>query len=178
MRLIAGQGAPLTDLRKRYRDQTDGQDRGFADFVRRQALITLERAERIAKRRAMMERADVTNAEKYRRILEAYQIENDYGRTLEAYKGKLDLGDRSFDVDFLRIGRLALLQHRGETTERVVAHRRTSMPCAAMKRLASPMLYSAKWKMEAARAASALVSLNTSRKSFIEPAPPEAMTGI
>ncbi|MEJ2604327.1 MAG: glycerol-3-phosphate 1-O-acyltransferase [Gammaproteobacteria bacterium] len=49
MRLIAGQGAPLADLRKRYRDQAGGQDRGFADFVHRQALITLERAERLAR---------------------------------------------------------------------------------------------------------------------------------
>ena len=68
-----------------------------------------EREERVANLRALMERADLTVAEKSRRVFEAYQIENDYGRTLEAYKGKLDLGDRSYDVDFLRIGRIALL---------------------------------------------------------------------
>ena len=53
-----------------------------------------------------MDRADVTNAEKYRRIVEAYQIENDYGRTIEAYRGTLDNGKT---VDFLRVGRIALV---------------------------------------------------------------------
>lgn len=68
-----------------------------------------ERRERIAGLRAMMDRADVTIAEKYRRILEAFQIENEYGRTIEAYRGKLVDGERSRTVDFLRIGRATLL---------------------------------------------------------------------
>mgnify|MGYP000175689427 CR=1 FL=1 len=76
--------------------------------VSRRVLLE-ERQERVTNLRALMKRSDLTVAEKSRRVFEAYQIENDYGRTLEAYKGKLDLGDRSFDVDFLRIGRLALL---------------------------------------------------------------------
>jgi hypothetical protein len=39
----------------------------------------------------MMTRADVTNAEKFRRIMEAYQIENDYGNTIEAYRANIEL---------------------------------------------------------------------------------------
>ncbi len=68
-----------------------------------------EREQRVAKLRVLMERPDLTIAEKTRRVFEAFQIENDFGRTLEAYKGKLNLADRSFDVDYLRIGRIALL---------------------------------------------------------------------
>jgi hypothetical protein len=68
-----------------------------------------ERQERIATLRDLLPRADVTVAEKSRRVLEAYQIENDYGRTIEAYRGKLALGTSTFDADFLRIGRVALM---------------------------------------------------------------------
>ena len=68
-----------------------------------------ERAERIAKLQAMMNRADVTESEKYRRIMEAYQIENEYGRTIEAYRSTLEQGDRNLTVDFLRVGRIALV---------------------------------------------------------------------
>ena len=68
-----------------------------------------ERRKRTGKLREMLSRADVTVAEKTRRVLEAYQVENDYGRTIESYKGKLTLGAGSFDADFLRIGRVALL---------------------------------------------------------------------
>ena len=83
---------------------------GLEEFIALDVPFLLEeRQERVTNLRALMKRSDLTVAEKSRRVFEAYQIENDYGRTLEAYKGKLDLADRSFDVDFLRIGRLALL---------------------------------------------------------------------
>lgn len=72
-------------------------------------FLLAEREDRIEKLRALLLRADVTVAEKSRRVLEAYQIENDYGRTIESYKDKLALGTASFDADFLRIGRVALM---------------------------------------------------------------------
>jgi hypothetical protein len=64
-----------------------------------------ERAERIAGLKQMMARADVSIAEKFRRIAEAYQVEMEYGRTLEAYQGRI--GDRT--VEFLRAGRVSLM---------------------------------------------------------------------
>jgi hypothetical protein len=64
-----------------------------------------ERAERIAGLKQMMTRADVSIAEKFRRIAEAYQVEMEYGRTLEAYQGRI--GDRT--VEFLRAGRVSLM---------------------------------------------------------------------
>jgi hypothetical protein len=56
-----------------------------------------------------MARADVTTSEKYRQIMSAYQIENEYGRTIEAYRDGLMLDDRETTVDFLRFGRIALV---------------------------------------------------------------------
>jgi len=68
-----------------------------------------ERTKRVAGLKQMMDRADVSSSEKYRRILEAYQIETEYGRTIEAYDGKLGDGDQAKNVEFLRVGRIALL---------------------------------------------------------------------
>jgi hypothetical protein len=68
-----------------------------------------ERTKRLNTLRETLSRADVSTAEKYRRILEAYTIEMEYGRTLEAYEGKLGEGDAARTVNFLRIGRTALL---------------------------------------------------------------------
>lgn len=64
-----------------------------------------ERRNRVAQLKEIMTRADVSTSEKYRRLVEAYQIEVEYGRTLEAYEGKV--GDKT--VDFLRTGRISLM---------------------------------------------------------------------
>lgn len=72
-----------------------------------------ERTERVKFLREMMLRADVSNSEKYRKILEAYQVENDYGTSVGAYEGTLEGEDKT--VDFLRVGRVALVwQSRDE----------------------------------------------------------------
>jgi hypothetical protein len=68
-----------------------------------------ERRNRVATLREMMKRADVTISEKYRRIVEAYQIEMDYGRTLEAYEARLGDGDQKRTVQFLKVGRIVLM---------------------------------------------------------------------
>ena len=52
-------------------------------------------------------RADVTTSEKYRRVMEAYQREIDYGRNASAYEGKLPGTERT--VTFLIVGRTLLL---------------------------------------------------------------------
>ncbi|MBT8070795.1 MAG: DUF3450 domain-containing protein [Xanthomonadales bacterium] len=72
-------------------------------------FLLKERNARIERLREMMERSDVTAAEKFRRVIEGYQIENDYGRTIEAYKGSTEINGNQIEVDFLRIGRVALL---------------------------------------------------------------------
>ena len=72
-------------------------------------FLAKERNDRVEMLKAMMDRADVTISEKYRRIVEAYQVEMDYGRTIEAYEGTLGEGADARTVEFLRVGRVALL---------------------------------------------------------------------
>ncbi|MGB5211777.1 MAG: DUF3450 domain-containing protein [Gammaproteobacteria bacterium] len=67
-----------------------------------------ERNDRIAALREMMDDSEITISEKYRKIMEAYQIETNFGRDMEARNGALDLGGESREVQFLRLGRLLL----------------------------------------------------------------------
>jgi Spy/CpxP family protein refolding chaperone len=76
-----------------------------------------ERTDRILDLRKLMHRADVTEAEKYRRIMEAYQIENVYGRTIEAYRSTLAQDDKEVTVNFLRVGRIALVYQTLDESE-------------------------------------------------------------
>ena len=63
-----------------------------------------ERRNRVSNLRNLMNNPDASPAEKYRKIAEAYEIENEYGRTIEAYTGKVSPDDDR-TVNFLRIGR-------------------------------------------------------------------------
>ena len=67
-----------------------------------------ERTNRVQTLKEMMDSSQYTTSEKYRRILEAYQIEMDFGRNLEVYEGTVDINGAQHTVNFLRFGRIAL----------------------------------------------------------------------
>jgi len=91
---------------------------GLDDFITLDLpFLPEERKHRVEMLKDMFVRADVTNAEKYRRILEAYQIENDYGNTIEAYRSDLELNGTVTEVDFLRLGRVAIYYQRLDGSE-------------------------------------------------------------
>lgn len=72
-------------------------------------FLIKERTARVEHLKDLMARADVSISEKYRLIMEAYQIELEYGRTLEAYEGTLTVGDQTRTVQFVRLGRVSLM---------------------------------------------------------------------
>ncbi len=83
---------------------------GLAQFVALDVpFLAQERNNRVVELQAMMDRADIAPSEKFRRVMEAYQVEMDYGRTLEAYSGLHTIDGQERDVDFLRVGRTALI---------------------------------------------------------------------
>jgi len=69
-----------------------------------------ERRDRVDRLEGVMNDASRSAAERYRLIVEAYQIENEYGRTIEAYRGDIEIDGRQYEnVEFLRIGRVLLV---------------------------------------------------------------------
>ena len=73
-----------------------------------QPMLLDERTARVQSLQDNLNRSDVALGEKYRRVIEAYQIEAEYGQNIEAYEGALSLPGRELTVDFLRVGRVAL----------------------------------------------------------------------
>lgn len=71
-------------------------------------LLTQRRA-RVERLKVLIGRSDVSTAEQFRNVIEAWQIENDYGSTIEAYTGELQIDGTNREVDFLKIGRVAFL---------------------------------------------------------------------
>lgn len=71
-------------------------------------FLPRERAERLQFVLEAIDRVDVTVAEKFRQVLEAYLIELEFGRTIEAYTGTVDVDGQKLEVDFLRVGRIGL----------------------------------------------------------------------
>ena len=67
-----------------------------------------ERSGRVDTLKDIMERSDVSVAEKFRKVMEAYQIENDYGSSSETYRQSLTIDGTTRDYNMLRIGRIGL----------------------------------------------------------------------
>jgi len=73
-----------------------------------------ERTERIARLTELMQNVDATASEKFRRLIEAYQIEMEYGRTMTAYRETLEDGRVA---EMVRLGRVALMYRVIDTGE-------------------------------------------------------------
>lgn len=119
--LIAGQDAELGELAER--EAAIAETHRELLPLMQQMLSTLEsfvamdspflRAERQARLERLSELMHAPGmglAEKYRRLLEAYQVEAEYGRTFATYRAPLNGGKPGGDriVDILRIGRVGL----------------------------------------------------------------------
>ncbi|PKH04913.1 DUF3450 domain-containing protein [Moritella sp. Urea-trap-13] len=67
-----------------------------------------ERQLRLAELNRLLDNPNISVADKYRRILEAYQIETEYGDTIETWQAQLPLSDADKTVQLIRVGRVAL----------------------------------------------------------------------
>jgi len=75
-----------------------------------------ERNDRVANLKGIMERSDVSVAEKFRKVMEAYQIENDYGTTIENYTQTIEnFENATRSYNMLRIGRIGLYFQSDDT---------------------------------------------------------------
>lgn len=74
-----------------------------------------ERNQRIEHLRANVDRSDLSVAEKFRQVLEAYKIELEYGRKIDSYKGVVEIDGADREVNFFRVGRVALLYQTTDT---------------------------------------------------------------
>jgi lipopolysaccharide biosynthesis regulator YciM len=87
-------------------------------FVSLDAPFSLdERYKRINQVRNTLSDPKVTASEQVRQVLEAYNIEREYGRTIETYEDAIVLGGEEKVVNILRIGRLALMYQLKDQSE-------------------------------------------------------------
>jgi ElaB/YqjD/DUF883 family membrane-anchored ribosome-binding protein len=87
--------------------------RSMADALEKFVVLDVpfhqeERITGVLDLKARLMRPDITVSAKFRLLLEAYQLEQDYGGNIESWRGPLQLGGEELSVEYLRIGRVAL----------------------------------------------------------------------
>jgi hypothetical protein len=114
-----GQAATLDDISLSM-DQVDVINRQIYPLMERMVdglrqsialdipFLMAERNKRMSDLDTIMERSDVSVAEKFRKVMEAYQIENDYGSSNEWYKEGLNVDGAVREYNMLRVGRVGL----------------------------------------------------------------------
>lgn len=70
---------------------------------------TQERDQRIGLLKEGMGKSDTNVAEKFRQVMEVYQIENEYARNIDTYNQIINVGGADVEVDVLVIGRIAMV---------------------------------------------------------------------
>jgi hypothetical protein len=118
--LVADQQRSIDSLQTQI-DGIDGVKRGVVplmfrmidsleQFIELDVPIKLdERRKRVERLRDIMANSNVTTSEQFRQVIEAYQIENQYGQFMLPYQGTLDFQGTEITVDFVNLGRTALM---------------------------------------------------------------------
>jgi len=118
-RLVRNQIREKTSIRRQLEDFTDVEQgvvplmyeliASVKSFVRLDMPFShKERSDRIQRLEDNMDRSDLTVSEKYRQIMDAYQIEVSFGRNIETYPATLEFDGVDRKVDILRVGRILL----------------------------------------------------------------------
>ncbi|SMF55021.1 Protein of unknown function [Alteromonadaceae bacterium Bs31] len=89
---------------------------GLEQFVELDVPFHLqERRDRVESLRSNQDRADISVAEKFRQVLEAYNIEAEYGRKVDTYVDTLEVGGQERQVNVLVVGRVAMMYQTTDT---------------------------------------------------------------
>lgn len=81
------------------------------DFIAQDLPFQMElRQSRLDNIRSLLGDATVSPAETYRVILNAYEIESSYGRSLRVYEDNVDIGGQTQRVKYLQLGRTAVIR--------------------------------------------------------------------
>ena len=101
----------IASLQRSIQPLMEDMVEALAEFVGAdKPFLVEERRGRIERLRNIMGDPGFSPAQRYRLVVEAYQIENEYGRTIEAYRDNIEVDGRQYEnVEFLRIGRVALM---------------------------------------------------------------------
>ncbi|WP_371186240.1 DUF3450 domain-containing protein [Thalassotalea maritima] len=79
-------------------------------FVEADIPVNLaDRQARLERLNDVMSRQGISVAEQFRLVLEAYEIETDYGSMFSAYQGDLEFEGQTITVDFVHMGRTVLV---------------------------------------------------------------------
>jgi hypothetical protein len=87
--------------------------RSMADTLEKFVVLDLpfhheERINGVLLLKRRLDQAELSVAAKFRLLLEAYQLEQAYGSTIEAWRGPLQWEGEELSVEYLRVGRVAL----------------------------------------------------------------------
>lgn len=119
-RQVSNQEQTMSELRQSIEEATTMEHQltpltsrmidGLESFIKLDSPFLLkERLDRVARLRANQERADLSSAEKFRQVLEAYQVEQEYGENIDAYTDFVTIDGEEREVNIIRVGRVALL---------------------------------------------------------------------
>ena len=123
---ISGNMDKITDVQRQVTPLMDRMVTGLEQFVANDMpFLPDERQDRLSRLREILDRPDVAVSEQFNQVLNAYQVENDYGRTLKAYSGKVDVEGEERVADLLLVGRVALAYQTSDGGETGYWNKRT-----------------------------------------------------